>query len=138
MRLVEYEWRYDAACKDQWEYVPIKHRSSSEPLDGPGDLLAVKSDHIIDAFFPPRDKTLYAEAADYAKTFCLGENGNPPCPVRLDCLWDAISREEPHGIWGGLSHRERNAIVRKWKRSYSKRMTLKQYVFSLGGKYGKD
>lgn len=137
MKLVEYEWRYDAACQHHWEYVPLKYRDASEPSSGPGDLDAHREE-VIDAFFPPRDKALYSEAADYAKTFCFGENGTSPCPVRNDCLWDAISREEPHGIWGGFSHRERNAIVRKWKRTYSKKMTLKQYVFSLGGKYGKE
>lgn len=125
MKLVEYEWRYDAACRDKWEYIPLKYRDAPKP-----------EDHVIDAFFPPRDKDLYAEVADYAKTHCFGENGSSPCPARADCLWDAISRDEPHGIWGGYSHRERNAILRKWQRSYSKTMTLKDYVFSLGGKYG--
>jgi hypothetical protein len=64
-----------------------------------------------------------AQIADDAKDYWLGENGKNPCPVRLNCLWDAVEREEPHGIWGGLSHRERNAQIRKWKSSYNKKMT---------------
>jgi WhiB family redox-sensing transcriptional regulator len=82
-------------------------------------------------FFPPRDKDKYKTIADEAKTFCLGPNGNTPCPVRLDCLWSAVESEEQHGIWGGLSHRERNALVRKWQRQYKDKMTLKEYIFQL-------
>ena len=29
------------------------------------------------------------------------------CPVRAMCLADALDREEPHGIWGGMTARER-------------------------------
>ena len=32
------------------------------------------------------------------------------CPVVLDCAEWAIDHCEMHGIWGGLSHRERQAI----------------------------
>lgn len=67
-------------------------------------------------WFPPRDKKRYKVIADQAKQICNGKTyKNPPCPVRVHCLLDAIKREEPHGIWGGMSHRERNALVRKWK-----------------------
>jgi WhiB family redox-sensing transcriptional regulator len=99
-----YAWRYKARCK------------------GVADT---------DIFYPPRDKDLYKVIADEAKTYCFGENGKNPCPARLNCLWDAVEREEPHGIWGGMSHRERNALVRKWKKSYKKKMTLEQYVMGL-------
>jgi WhiB family redox-sensing transcriptional regulator len=84
-----------------------------------------------DIFFPPRDKELYKLVADEAKKFCFGKNGQPPCPVRKECLWYAIECNEEHGIWGGLSHRERNALVRKWQRQYKGTMTLKEYVFQL-------
>ena len=84
-------------------------------------------------FYPPRDKALYKTIADQAKKYCFGDEQTPPCPVRLYCLWEAISFDdgngEQHGIWGGLSHRERNALVRKWQRQYKGTMTLKEYVF---------
>lgn len=35
------------------------------------------------------------------------------CPVRGECLSDAVSRREPFGIWGGKTTRERRAIRRK-------------------------
>jgi hypothetical protein len=82
----EWTWRYDAKCRG---------------VD-------------TEIFFPPRDKDLYAPIADKAKAICLGTDGAPACPVRRECLVDAIDREELHGIWGGLSHRERNAMVRKY------------------------
>jgi WhiB family redox-sensing transcriptional regulator len=87
-----------------------------------------------DIFFPPREKALYKAIADEAKTFCYGIGGNNPCPVRLNCLWEAISQDEQHGIWGGLSHRERNALVRKWQRQYKNQMTLQEYVFKINSK----
>ncbi|CAB4123949.1 Transcription factor WhiB [uncultured Caudovirales phage] len=80
-------------------------------------------------FYPPRDKTQYKKIAAEAKVFCLGENGKNPCPVRKECLWYAVETDELHGIWGGLSHRERNAIVRKWQKKYKSEMTLKEYIF---------
>ena len=83
-----------------------------------------------DLFYPPRDRDLYSGIADRAKIFCYGENGKSPCPVRKDCLWYAVEREEPHGIWGGLSHRERNARVRKWKRYYRTKMTLQEFIMT--------
>ena len=82
-----------------------------------------------DIFFPPRDKALYKTIANQAKEYCFGTSDTPPCPVRAFCLWDAIEAEEAHGIWGGLSHRERNALVRKWSRKYKNIMPLKDYVF---------
>lgn len=81
-------------------------------------------------FFPPRDKEQYKTLAMQAKAICFGENRQNPCPVREECLWDAVSRDEPHGIWGGFSHRERNALVRKWKKKYKSKMTLKEFIFS--------
>lgn len=35
------------------------------------------------------------------------------CPVREQCLEDALARDERFGIWGGKSERERRAIKRQ-------------------------
>ena len=98
----EYAWRYQARC----------------------------SGEDTDLFYPPRDKEQYKVIATKAKEFCFGETGKNHCPVRKDCLWDAISRDEPHGIWGGFSHRERNSLIRKWQKKFKKKMTLKEFIFS--------
>ena len=79
-------------------------------------------------FFPPRDKTKYKDIAAEAKPHCFGANGKTPCPVLNECLWYAIDSDEVHGIWGGMSHRERNALVRKWRKLYKDSMTLQEYV----------
>jgi hypothetical protein len=96
--------------------------------------------YIVDVniFFPPRDKDLYKKIASQAKEYCWGPNKSSICPVRTNCLWTAINTEKNHGIWGGLSHRERNALVRKWKKQYSKTMTLKEYIFQLDKKESND
>jgi WhiB family redox-sensing transcriptional regulator len=82
-----------------------------------------------DIFYPPRDKDTYRTIADEAKSYCYGGNGKRPCPVRQRCLWQAVNTDEQHGIWGGMSHRERNALVRKWQRQFKTEMTLKEYIF---------
>jgi WhiB family redox-sensing transcriptional regulator len=84
-------------------------------------------------FFPPRDKDLYRPIADKAKAICWGKDGRPPCPVRKECLKEAILNEELHGIFGGLSHRERNAAQRKMKKH---NLTLDEWL-NMEGKYVK-
>ena len=34
------------------------------------------------------------------------------CPVRLECLADALQSEANYGVWGGLTERERRAMLR--------------------------
>lgn len=84
-----------------------------------------------ETFFPPRDKAKYKTIAAEAKTYCFGVNGKTPCPVRLECLWYAVDTDEVHGIWGGMSHRERNALVRKWRKTFKAEMTLEEYIMQL-------
>jgi WhiB family redox-sensing transcriptional regulator len=93
-----------------------------------------KGEEYTDIFYPPRDKDLYKDIANEGKSYCFGNGETLPCPVRLNCLWEAIRTDEQHGIWGGLSHRERNALVRKWQRKYRHKMTLKEYIFQLNEK----
>ena len=35
------------------------------------------------------------------------------CPVRTECLAEALDNEIEWGVWGGLTERERRAILRK-------------------------
>jgi len=90
-------WRYDAKCRGE----------------------------DTEIFFPPRDKALYKPIADKAKAICWGKDGLPPCRVRKDCLREAIINDELHGIFGGMSHRERNAAKRKYKK---KGLTLDEWL----------
>lgn len=79
----------------------------------------------VEMFFPPRDKDKYKQIADKAKSICFGKDGKPECPVRKDCLLYAVEMETVYGIWGGLSNRERNALVRKAKKNGK---TLEQWL----------
>ena len=42
-----------------------------------------------------------------AKTICLG------CSVRTECLADALDNEVEFGVWGGMTERERRALLRR-------------------------
>lgn len=81
-----------------------------------------------DTWYPPRDRSQYRPIAIVAKAVCKGKDGRAPCPVRTDCLRTAIATDEPFGIWGGMSHRERNALVRKAERGPR---TLDQLIDNL-------
>lgn len=81
--------------------------------------------HDPELWFPPRDKTKYKVIADKAKSICFGRDGMPECPVRVTCLLYADDRDETFGIWGGMSHRERNALSRKAARHGK---TLREWV----------
>ena len=41
-----------------------------------------------------------------AKTVCRG------CPVVFECLADALDNRTPFGVWGGMTERERRALLR--------------------------
>ncbi|GII03095.1 WhiB family transcriptional regulator [Planobispora takensis] len=54
-------------------------------------------------FFPDRGD---AASATAATAICVS------CPVRFECLTDALVRKERHGVWGGLAEQERTALTR--------------------------
>ncbi|GIU91331.1 MAG: transcriptional regulator WhiB [Acidimicrobiia bacterium] len=49
-------------------------------------------------FFPPAGDV---QAVVKAKAVCFA------CPVRAECLEYALATEQPEGVWGGLTRRER-------------------------------
>lgn len=46
-------------------------------------------------------------AQHQAKKICVG------CPVRLECLSDALDNKTEFGVWGGATERERRAMLRR-------------------------
>src|SRR3712207_8296020 len=46
-------------------------------------------------------------AQNQAKTVCLA------CPVRTECLADALDNRVEFGVWGGMTERERRALLRR-------------------------
>ena len=64
-------------------------------------------------FFDPWDSDDRAAAPNrVAASYCGG------CPVRRQCLIEALRRDEPFGTWGGLTRRQRKALVRARSRTY--------------------
>jgi WhiB family redox-sensing transcriptional regulator len=57
-------------------------------------------------FFPAR-----GESVRDAKAVCAS------CPVRVDCLDFALRLKVAHGVWGGLSERERRSLRRERHRA---------------------
>lgn len=46
-------------------------------------------------------------AQNRAKLLCHG------CPVRAECLADALDNRVEFGVWGGMTERERRSLLRK-------------------------
>jgi WhiB family transcriptional regulator, redox-sensing transcriptional regulator len=46
-------------------------------------------------------------AQNRVKAICLG------CPVRTECLADALDNRVEFGVWGGMTERERRALLRR-------------------------
>lgn len=97
----------------------------SEDLAESWRLKAKCVNHDPELWYPPRDKDKYKPIADKAKSICFGKDGMPECPVRVTCLLYADSFDDSFGIWGGLSHRERNALKRKAARHNK---TLEEWI----------
>lgn len=70
----------------------------------------------ITLFYPGRDGEVGgwnkedAVNAAKAKAICNG------CDVQSECLAYAMEYDEPFGVWGGLTSRERNKLRRTWSR----------------------
>ncbi|MGY3333938.1 WhiB family redox-sensing transcriptional regulator [Streptomyces filamentosus] len=52
---------------------------------------------------------LFVEGAaqNQAKALCGG------CPVRVECLAYALDERVQHGVWGGMTERERRALLKR-------------------------
>ncbi|MEU8759732.1 WhiB family transcriptional regulator [Streptomyces sp. NPDC048659] len=52
---------------------------------------------------------LFVEGAaqNRAKALCFG------CPVRAECLAHALDERIEHGVWGGMTERERRALLKR-------------------------
>jgi WhiB family transcriptional regulator, redox-sensing transcriptional regulator len=47
------------------------------------------------------------EAQNRAKRICTA------CPIRTECLADALDSRTEFGVWGGMTERERRALLRR-------------------------
>ena len=56
---------------------------------------------------PPDALFVEGAAQREARAVCTG------CPVRLECLADALDNRMDFGVWGGMTERERRALLRR-------------------------
>ncbi|MET9653226.1 MULTISPECIES: WhiB family transcriptional regulator [unclassified Streptomyces] len=65
---------------------------------------------------------LFGPSADQkrAKSVCNG------CVARIDCLAEALDNRIEFGVWGGMTERERRALLRRRPRVVSWRHVLKK------------
>ena len=61
-----------------------------------------------DIFYPASEDD---DDAAEAKAVCAA------CPVREPCLEHALLVREKHGVWGGLTERERRRVIRQRRKS---------------------
>ena len=69
-------------------------------IDDWSSLAACRNSEPDELFVP-------GAAQNRAKAVCLG------CPVRTECLADALDNHTEFGIWGGMTERERRALLRR-------------------------
>ena len=55
----------------------------------------------------PDELFVQGAAQNRAKLICRG------CPVRTECLADALDNGIEFGVWGGMTERERRALLRR-------------------------
>jgi WhiB family transcriptional regulator, redox-sensing transcriptional regulator len=66
----------------------------------------------------PDELFVQGAAQNRAKTRCFG------CVVRTECLADALDNRVEFGVWGGMTERERRALLRRRPEILSWRMLL--------------
>jgi WhiB family redox-sensing transcriptional regulator len=71
----------------------------------------------------PDELFVTGAAQNRAKAICMG------CPVRTECLADALDNRVEFGVWGGMTERERRALLRRrpevtsWQRLFAEART---------------
>ncbi|MCW2613129.1 MAG: transcription factor WhiB [Frankiales bacterium] len=71
--------------------------------DGPQAWTALSACRTAD----PDELFVTGAAQNRAKAVCMG------CPVRTECLSDALDNRVEFGVWGGMTERERRALLRR-------------------------
>ena len=83
--------------------------SASSALLAPGTLVTQHDWTSLAACnsADPDDLFVTGAAQNRAKVLCQR------CPVRTECLADALDNRVEFGVWGGMTERERRALLRR-------------------------
>lgn len=63
----------------------------------------------LEIFYGTLTEPITRKEIGMARQICL------PCPVRKQCLIVALQTSEPHGVWAGLTHKERHGLLKRFK-----------------------
>lgn len=80
---------------------PLARLVAAPPPEGDWTTRAACRDSDPDELF------VQGAAQNRAKTRCFG------CVVRTECLADALDNRVEFGVWGGMTERERRALLRR-------------------------
>lgn len=82
---------------------------------------------------PPDDLFVQGAAQRAARTVCGG------CTVRVECLIDALDNQVPFGVWGGMTERERRALLRRHPEvtSWREQLTAQPALAGPVARYGR-
>lgn len=84
-----------------------------------------RADWTLEARCQGKQDELFPDGADQkrVRTLCSG------CPVRKECLAEALDNRIEWGVWGGMTERERRQLLRQ-------RSDVEDWSFVLLGKPG--
>lgn len=85
----------------------INDPESTKWMDDP----RIKCKNNADLFFPENPSA----DVQKAKAICNGANDGVICPRREECRQYAIDHREAHGVWGGMSERDRRKVQKARK-----------------------
>lgn len=76
---------------------------------GSNSVTAIQGDWTVHAKCQGMTDALFPEAAEQkrARLLCMG------CPVRSECLAEALDNRIEWGVWGGMTERERRLLLRQ-------------------------
>lgn len=67
---------------------------------------------------------MYEDEPSQAKKICNG------CPVKIECLAEALDRPEEFGVWGGYTVRERRALLGRYPHIESWHRVFNEALFA--------
>ena len=85
-------------------------RTTSRKCDASGHLVFDRGDWVTHAQCRGKDPdALFVRGAEQRKAATICRS----CPVLTECRADALDNKVEFGVWGGLTERQRRAVLRK-------------------------